>query len=640
MLNTHAYYMVVKPPPFRSIVRNGLCSVNGIRIFFEQKLKIFKFLAMYVFFVAFIPTQETVEGMSSRKPDFGHYQHLESFIHLSKDAIWCYELDVPMPISLSKEEQMEYIWNHSVVKECNLAMVKLYGFQNLEDVSGKFVKDIVTLESVYLLRKFIENSYLLEDFEYKQQNSILPKVFLLNTHGQVVDGHLIRIWGQQIEISNIRESETKLSGLLQFSQIVTEISKMFVHTKAEFVSDAIQFALEELGKYAKADRVFVAEISSDKQFLSVSHEWLLDGIPSLFEVGTKLPIAKMNPERLGVLAGDGLIYIPDTTALHDEPWHLQLFKSAEVRSILVIGLRDEGNLIGILGVTTYQDLGDWTDETKQMLGLVAGFVSQGLVRAKNEIKLMKKEKILQRFYSDVKEDMALAKMTQEAWVAKDFGQIPNLRMESRFLPYDDIGGDLILYEKPKPNCIDIFFGDISGHGISSALVSGIAAVSFKKHSYLESSPAAILEAMHLELKTIIFKHHISACVMRIFPLERRIEFSFAGHPPVVFWNENERVMKFVKDEMYPILLLEDWKGKNIEKTFAPGDRLLLYSDGIYELEEEAGGYIGLDVFLQELSEMISVSDDTDSLVKKMIANCLVEKDRIIHDDIAVLFLEF
>lgn len=578
--------------------------------------------------------------MSSRKPDFGRYQHLESFIHLSKDAIWCYELDFPMPISLSKEEQMEYIWNHSVVKECNLAMVKLYGFNHMEEVSGKYLKEIVTLESVYLLRLFIQNSYQLEDLEYTQKSGIVPRVFLINSHGQVVDGHLIRIWGQQTEISNIRESESKLTGLLQFSQIVTEISKMFVHTKAEFVSDAIQYSLEELGRYSKADRVFVAEISSDKQFLSVSHEWLFSGVPSLFGVGTKLPIAKMNPERLGVLAGDGVIYIPDTRALSDEPWHLQLFQSAEVRSILVIGLRDEGNLIGIIGVTTYQDLGDWTDETKQMLGLVAGFVSQGLVRAKNEIKLMKKEKILQRFYSDVKEDLALAKLTQEAWVAKDFGTIPNLKIESRFLPYDEIGGDLILYEKPNPDCIDIFFGDISGHGISSALVSGIAAVSFKKHSHQEDSPAKILEAMHEELKSIIFKHHVSACVLRIFPLERRIEFSFAGHPPVVFWNHTERVMKFVKDEMYPILLLDDWKGKNISKTFIPGDRLLLYSDGIYELEEETGGYIGLDVFLQELTEMISVSDDTDSLIKKMIANCLVEKERIIHDDIAVLFLEF
>lgn len=578
--------------------------------------------------------------MSSRKPDFGRFQHLESFIHLSKDAIWCYELDIPMPISLPLEEQMEYIWNHSVVRECNLAMVKLNGFRSLEEVNGKYLKEIVSLTSIHLLRKFIENSYQLEDYEYTENTSILPRVYLINSHGQIVDGHLVRIWGQQIEISNIRESESKLSGLLQFSQIVTEVSKMFVHTKAEFVSDAIQFALEELGKYSKADRVFVAEISSDKQFLSVSHEWLSLGVPSLFEVGTKLPIAKMNPERLGVLAGDGVIYIPDTRALTDEPWHLQLFKSAEVRSILVIGLSDEGNLIGILGVTTYQSLGDWTSETKQMLGLVAGFVSQGLVRAKNEIKLMKKEKILQRFYSDVKEDLALAKLTQEAWVAKDFGTIPNIRIESRFLPYDEIGGDLILYEKPKPDCIDIFFGDISGHGISSALVSGIAAVSFKKHSLVESSPAAILEAMHIELKTIIFKHHISACVMRIYPLERRIEFSFAGHPPGVFWNQKDRVMKFVKDEMYPILLLDDWEGKNISKTFDKGDRLLLYSDGIYELEEETGGYIGLDVFLQELSEMISVSEDTDSLIKKMIANCLVEKERIIHDDIAVLFLEF
>lgn len=578
--------------------------------------------------------------MSSRKSDFGRFQHLESFIHMAKDPIWCFELDLPMPISLSFEEQIEFIWNHSLVRECNLAMVKFYGYEHMQDVKGKYVKDIVNLESIHLLRKFIETSYQLEDYEYTLHSTILPRVFLIHSHGQVVDGHLIRIWGQQIEISNIRESESKLAGLLQFSQRVTEISKMFVHTKAEFVSDAIQFALEELGKYSKADRVFVAEISSDKQFLSVSHEWLLGDVPSLFTVGTKLPIAKMNPERLGILASDGFISIPDTSALHEEPWHKQLFHSANVRSILVIGLRDEGNLIGILGVTTYKNLGDWTDETKQMLGLVAGFISQGLVRAKNEIKLMKKEKILQRFYSDVKEDLALAKLTQEAWVAKDFGEIPNLKIESRFLPYDEIGGDLILYEKPKSDCIDIFFGDISGHGISSALVSGIAAVSFKKHSLVESSPAAILEAMHKELKTIIFKHHISACVMRIYPLERRIEFSFAGHPPVVFWNQKDRVMKFVKDEMYPILLLEDWKGKNISRTFELGDRLLLYSDGIYELEEETGGYIGLDVFLQELSEMISVSDDTYSLIKNMIANCLVEKERIIHDDIAVLVLEF
>lgn len=579
--------------------------------------------------------------MSSRQSDYGRYQHLESFIHLSKDAIWCYELDIPMPTSLSQDEQMEFIWSHSVIRECNLAMAQFYGYQAVHEILGKHLKDLVTLKSVFLLRKFIEDSYQLENYEYIVDLSDgHQRIFLMNSHGQVLDGHLVRIWGQQIEISSIRESEVKLSGLLQFSQIVTEVSKTFVHSKAEFVSDAIQFALEELGKYSRADRVFAAEISSDKQFLSVSHEWVLEGMPSLFQAGTKLPIAKMNPERLGILASDGVIHIADTTLMVDELWHLDLFKRAEVRSILVVGLRDEGSVIGILGITTFERVGVWSEETKRLLGLIAGFISQGLVRAKNEIKLMKKEKILQRFYSDVKEDLALAKLTQEAWVAKDFGEIPNIKIQSRFLPYDEIGGDLILYEKPREDSIDIFFGDISGHGISSALVSGIAAVSFKKHSKLESSPANILAAMHLDLKTIIFKHHISACVLRIFPKERRVEFSFAGHPPVVFWKENERVMKLVKDEMYPILLLDAWQGRTISKTFEPGDRLLLYSDGIYELEEESGGYIGLDIFLQELSEMISASDHSDTLLKKMIANCLIDKERIIHDDIAVLLMEF
>ncbi|PJZ45920.1 PP2C family protein-serine/threonine phosphatase [Leptospira brenneri] len=579
--------------------------------------------------------------MSSRTPDYGRYQHLESFIRLSKDAIWCYELDIPMPISLSKEEQLEFIWRHSIVRDCNLPLAQFYGYQTTQEIIGKYLKDLVRLESVDLLRQFIRDFYQLENYEYFVELSDgHQRVFLMNSHGQVEDGHLVRIWGQQIEISSIRESEVKLSGLLKFSQIVTEVSKTFVHSKAEFVSDAIQFALEELGKYSRADRVFVAEISPDKQFLSVSHEWVQEGMPSLYQVGTKLPIAKMNPERLGILASDGVIHIADTSLMVDEPWHLDLFKRAEVRSLLVVGLRDEGTVIGILGITTYKQVGNWSEETKRLLGLIAGFISQGLVRAKNEIKLMKKEKILQRFYSDIKEDLALAKLTQEAWVAKDFGEIPNVKIQSRFLPYDEIGGDLILYEKTTEDRIDIFFGDISGHGISSALVSGIAAVSFKKHSKLELGPSEILAAMHLELKTIIFKHHISACVLRLFPKERRVEFSFAGHPPVVFWKKNERVMKLVKDEMYPILLLDSWEGRTISKTFEEGDCLLLYSDGIYELEEEAGGYIGLDIFLQELSEMISVSDSADSLLKKMIANCLIDKDRIIHDDIAVLFMEF
>lgn len=91
--------------------------------------------------------------MSSRQPDYGRYQHLESFIHLSKDAIWCYELDIPMPISLSQDEQVEFIWGHSIVRDGNLAMARFYGYQTVQEIIGKYLKDLVTLKSRFFTPK-------------------------------------------------------------------------------------------------------------------------------------------------------------------------------------------------------------------------------------------------------------------------------------------------------------------------------------------------------------------------------------------------------------------------------------------------------------------------------------------------------
>ncbi len=112
--------------------------------------------------------------------------------------------------------------------------------------------------------------------------------------------------------------------------------------------------------------------------------------------------------------------------------------------------------------------------------------------------------------------MAIAKITQEAWVTSDFPILPGVTVHSRFLPYEQIGGDLILCEKASDGSLVVLFGDISGHGISAALVSGIVAVTFKKYAKGDFSPSEILRQIHLELSPWVHKHHISACLFRQF----------------------------------------------------------------------------------------------------------------------------
>ncbi|MCZ8341904.1 MAG: SpoIIE family protein phosphatase [Leptospira sp.] len=580
--------------------------------------------------------------MSQRKIGRTLGSHWETFLHLSQDAIWCYELTSPMPLSLSVEEQVNHLYRNTFVKDCNLAAARLYGFQTEVEMIGREIREFLPLpKDLHPIRRFVLANFSEVDVEYKEVHPTgKERYFLMNVYGEVEEGHLIRYWGIQKEITSTKESENQLKGLLRFTESVNRISQLFMATKSEDTDSSIEKALEILGGFSNASRAFVAEISPDRTTLSVTSEWLFPGIPSLIGVGKKLPISKLNPERLGVLAGNGSIDILDTSLLLAEPWHITLFSHAKVRSIFVVGLKDEGRLIGIIGITSYQEVKEFTDEAKQLLSVVSGLVSQVIVRAKNELKLRIKEKALQRFYFDIKEDLALAKVTQEAWVTSDFPSLPGVTIHSRFLPYEQIGGDLILCEKSAEGSLMVLFGDISGHGISAALVSGIVAVTFKKYAKGNFSPSEILRHIHLELSPWVHKHHISACLFQIGPVEKTITFSFAGHPPALTWNQNLKEISLIRDEMYPILLMEEWEGKEFVKTFQEGDRILFYSDGIYELEEEGLGYLGLDDFISETTEIIKSSETSMDIFKQLILNCLVEKDRIIHDDIAILLIEF
>ncbi|TGN20040.1 GAF domain-containing SpoIIE family protein phosphatase [Leptospira idonii] len=567
---------------------------------------------------------------------------LESYIHLSEDPIWCYELDAPMPIDLPRDEQPKYLFERSIIRECNHATAVMYGCKNSNEMIGRYVKDIMPLVDLSPLQAFVSSGYFLENLEYVEHLSgNQPRHFLLTVKGQVEKGYLIRAWGQQKEITARKDSENKLNELLKLSRILNEISSSFVYCKAERIADAIHFALEKIGEYTFADKTFISEISKDREFLSVTYEWLAPGISSTMKDRQNMPIASMNQEYLRVIANDGILFFPDASDVSDNSLSKKVLEEAGVQSILIIGLRDEGTLIGMLGVVKFLEQEDWPKESHHFISLAAGLISQGMVRSRSEISLKIKEKKLQSFYSEIKEDLHLAKSTQEAWIAKDFPAFPGISFYTRFSPYGEIGGDLILYDCPNSDYIDILFGDISGHGISSALVTGIIAMSFKKYSDSLLSPLALLQAMNDELKPVVGKHHLSCCLLRIFSKTRESIFCFAGHPPAVIWNEKtNKVQGTLLGESYPLLLIDDWVGKEIKWKFQQGDRLLLFSDGIYEVEKEGEGFLGLDFFLNQLDGLIASGFTGQNFLTQVLNQTLRGNRYKIHDDIAILLIEF
>lgn len=132
----------------------------------------------------------------------------------TSDGIWWVELREPMPISLTEEEQLEWYYRHAVMRQCNLGLAHMYGFDSLQDVVGLPMRILMPREipeNLELLRQFIRSGYRLVDAESREVSADGRElVFLNNMVGIVEGGKLIGEWGTNRDITERKRAEEAL----------------------------------------------------------------------------------------------------------------------------------------------------------------------------------------------------------------------------------------------------------------------------------------------------------------------------------------------------------------------------------------------------------------------------------------------
>ncbi len=167
------------------------------------------------------------------------------------------------------------------------------------------------------------------------------------------------------------------------------------------------------------------------------------------------------------------------------------------------------------------------------------------------------------------------------------------------VPATEVGGDYYDYFV-EDHHIALVCGDVAGHGMSSGLVlaglrSGFTLLRDSLHD-----PAAVLQRLHdLVLQTSRRRMLVTVSVVLVGPNQATI--ASAGHPPVILRRAGGTVQTI---DLYapplgvrlPVIIPQ----RTID--VAPGDVLVLHSDGIYETRSAAGEDYGLD----RLTEVVRV----------------------------------
>ncbi|MCS6971756.1 MAG: SpoIIE family protein phosphatase, partial [Leptospiraceae bacterium] len=221
------------------------------------------------------------------------------------------------------------------------------------------------------------------------------------------------------------------------------------------------------------------------------------------------------------------------------------------------------------------------------------------LRAAHE-ELQKSHAILQQKQNLIERELAFAREVQSKLLPQ-LPQLPGFDMAARMQPAASVGGDFYALRRDREKNLTIIIGDVSGHGVPSALIMVLMREAFLRYAAAGTSLTEILERMNRVARAEFSPEMFTTCFLARFENGGRLlRYANAGHNfPLLVKKEKT----FELDTKGFALGVSD-RGNYEEKTIPlePGDILVLYTDGLAELRPTSGEQFGSDRLRQLLEQ--------------------------------------
>jgi phosphoserine phosphatase RsbU/P len=164
--------------------------------------------------------------------------------------------------------------------------------------------------------------------------------------------------------------------------------------------------------------------------------------------------------------------------------------------------------------------------------------------------------------------------------------VPGIQLDWEFIPSSGLGGDLFQVTRWGDEYLGLAILDMSGHGIGPALRAVSLALTFRAEHMAQShptyDPGEIVATLNKENPMSEDGEYFTIWVGALHLPTRRLRYATAGHPAVVL-TRNEQPLQQVGAKTWPIGFGIEEVYESEEVSLQQGDRLYLFSDGIYEV---------------------------------------------------------
>jgi sigma-B regulation protein RsbU (phosphoserine phosphatase) len=270
--------------------------------------------------------------------------------------------------------------------------------------------------------------------------------------------------------------------------------------------------------------------------------------------------------------------------------------------------------------------------------------SPAVVRARVHTHLVLREarEQLARQLFSINNELEMAREIQLSILPHEIPQIRGLEIAARYLPMTSVAGDFYDFIVVDEKHVGILVADVSGHGLPAALIASMLKASLSAQIPHAFDPARVLAGLNQSLCGKFQRHFATAAYVFVDMDEESIRYAAAGHPPLLLWRTSTVNASEVTENGIPLGLLPTANYSVVEFPVGPGDKAILYTDGIPETTSPSEQEFGADLLKGFLESNHDLRADmfADLLLDELAGWSEHPKGQGQQDDLTLLTIDF
>lgn len=354
--------------------------------------------------------------------------------------------------------------------------------------------------------------------------------------------------------------------------------------------------------------------------------------PERDRIGTTTPESEPvdiapNDPLLAYLQNDAV----DIESLELDSPALRDLKAAGVK--LAVPLVSQGELIGVLNLGPRLSEQEYSSDDRKLLDDLAAQAAPAL-RIGQLVREQEAEAAMrQRF----EQELEVAHLIQQHFLPKKLPDVPGWQVAAYYQPAREVGGDFYDVIPLPDGRIGFVVGDVTDKGVPAALIMSATRSLLRASAQRLIEPGAVLERLNEQMSPDMPEKMFVTCLYGVLnPATGHLRFANAGHD--VPYVKTAHGIEELRARGMPLGLMPGMDYEEKEITLAPGDRVLLHSDGIAEAHDADREMFGFPRLSQTMADVAPGQDLIQHVLTVLEAFTGTDAEQ--EDDITMVSLEW